>query len=552
MVKKERVLYISKDWEKVVKDILGLNLIIKRNTGSDSYTVLMPNKENMFMMYIGDLGFNGHSEQTTLFFHEFGHLILRSAKMTLTLTKNKPKSDFPFYSLATNILDDAIINFHLTDYFSGAREVFHRVWEQEFNELGVEQVVTKVENGIGGMHMMAVVILYGAYALKRGKHFSTTLFGDILKCSTDIFDFASQYSKLVSRMLSHKFNNIAYMENYESIIEEIVILLKKNTTQKDANPEVTTTIENQKGSGGSGGKLEGEKDIFCSQGRKTTAEEMQKFDEAIERGLSNGGGWLAGENVSYERLTNDIRYYSFPVLVKNLERILEKLIKGTDIPRRPSSVGLLNIPRYVEQKVSKSNFENLFYTKPRVGLHNSKWFFLVDLSGSTSSEAIENYTIENIEMDVMFSFLNVLPEDSIVGGAFFADRIKILSEGVSPRRFRGMTISGLNAISKFVGGGTIWDAEVYNSIFRKAKEGFQVVILTDGAIGINQEVENRFADFIIRSQRKPIVLFFGTERNRSVVTNLGLKKEFDYNEILNLTGYTPSLETYLRWVLGRK
>jgi len=226
---------------------------------------------------------------------------------------------------------------------------------------------------------------------------------------------------------------------------------------------------------------------------------------------------LEEAGVSEEDFLNEIsgnkneRVVNFP----ELEEELKSFFGG--VKRIQGDTGRFSAQYYLRSKHTPTM--KVFKKRERVNLQD-KWLFLVDVSGSTQKAFYNevNYLFEQ-EFLVVDAFMRYLPKNSVYELWEFSDDYWMVKKGSHTAVADAMWKEGSR------GGGTYWSSELYEDLLKKEKAGYQVVILTDGAIELK---ERELLTFLTKQTKRPVIILFSDyyHKRNSWVGGLKLDKDF--------------------------
>ncbi len=210
--------------------------------------------------------------------------------------------------------------------------------------------------------------------------------------------------------------------------------------------------------------------------------------------------------------------------MKDLKKALEEGKRASENVAFNSGVGSINTKAYIRGKLS-GQYKKIFNKKVLNGYQGSKWLFIVDVSGSTLTYGKERVmpTIDG-ELEVVQSFLNILPSSVYADVIVFSSYFYVIKN-----------VTRYNMIHKVTEnidfGGTNWGAKLVSTMQKYAQDNFQIVIMTDGDISIEEMAAQKFLSSYRAFRFKPIIFLFATGIGSNLIETLHLKKGEDYGMV---------------------
>ncbi len=562
-----------------------------------------------------------HKRQLFLFFHEVGHLSLNSFKMDkIFLDKFNPADSLARDDilLGVNAIDDIIINFAIPRTFIGLEQEVRAFIEDNAKILKIdeEEILKAAKGKILDPKSLAVLVVFSTLdrllglGLIRGEldKYVGEFFTAFNKLrSVAGFDFTALYEK------GHKFNTTIYMEAYENVLNtfiKIAVELRKNIPvikvqtegvgesgeeddesggqgsspkggKKESKPqkqgsssseaeESKEEKEEQKAKKGKSGKSkkegeEGEEPITGSSDSVITQEvEITLTDEEIKEMASE----IEKQKKQHSSTVAKPRKLTMTALVNNADKIfenksylpffkkaLEEAMRGLS-KKFNDEKGNLVVSKYVQ--ALKGGTPNIFKRATEQSVENSKWMFVIDVSGSTLSRTIPNYPDITVraEIEIAKTFINLLPTSSKFYMARFAEQYQILSEGFVNRNTAKMFLAQCLEYDRSIDGtDTIWGEDMVKEMYDKAKEKVQVVVFTDGLVEFeNEKAKNLAIRLFSEINYKPILFFFGKdfmEYASGISEKAHLRTDIDFNAIVDGQKANKNLLKYLTSIFRR-
>ncbi len=565
----ERVL--SRAWEDTLKQQLGLKVTIKTYDDDKIFTRVADDGESL-EMHIGFLEKYATSDlqmyQSSKFFHESGHLVLNSFSLIKQLMALHPELSKDVIMIAVNVIDDTIINLHWHKEFTYFASEYDWMMEDEMSvakgeiEKGMKSP-TK-ENFWELVFAITVEYIVRKELLDNCRHID--------------------FYKSMKAMVNDLFRSAEYMTSFGDRAEIFEKLYEVYKTLPDGNKkQIINQVYGQVGFSGNGnpddsesgskeeGNKEGDKKEGDSEGKEGDVKEGKgkkeikpvkgefEKDDMTDDGAVLVKIFEVEDSFKDEKLTEFMANHSSVGVLNHLnsyelaERGLDLLpwIKKFLGGGRRGTQALLGVTGrqvytkgYVRGMVS-NNYNGAFVTKRFVDYEGSRWMFLIDTSGSTQSTNEDGFiSVITAEISLVKAMLKYLP--STIDARIFAFSGKTVYLGkANASNFMKVIKKGLFF------GSTSWDDDTYKYVERYAKNGYQVVILSDGEISLSGNIAMRFASRFRSYRFQPIIFLFGTSLEGSeLVTKLKLVRGKDY-AVFSGTGFETKDVEYVKKILER-
>jgi len=515
----ERLLSLS--WEDTIKDVLGLDVYIHVVKERVANTMVENANSKYAVMTIGAGEDGNPSElfQSYLFFHELGHLMLNSPAHIEMVTKKFPiprNTGMEF----VNVVDDLMI-----DYFWG--QYFPRYFE--INKRILSDYVKRVFQEFTGRKKFRLTKKnFWSYVLSVGECHATSIkfkhivsvYDEIIENANSLFALASIPSDSTKFYSPNSNRTVAsFLEDnkdpemnkeYERVLQNLYdIWVKLPDGKSSAKKKIKVPTD---GDGGDGSNRGNNKRAGTGDGKKEDVE-LNENEQLIN--LSGLKEELDNHDLATflsQKTSKIVEPYMVSVFKLNkfgfsFAPSIRMAIEGE---RKGNGIGIsktlmvsgtkLDARRTISYVVSKRN-PAIFRHRVSVDYHGSKWLFVVDVSASTISSA-EETSVLSIEADTVSSFIKMLPTDVITELMTFSTYHTVLGKVKSGELFQKIRNS------RDLNGGTSWHDKFVSELDEYAKNGYQVVILTDGEISIDSTVGMKFFEFYKKYKFKPIILLY--------------------------------------------
>ncbi len=547
-------------WKDVIKSKYNFNIFLKMSDSARTYTSLISSlKDQFFSINIGlpvvskssiskvrDENLE-YQRQLFLFFHELGHLAANTFKMDVLLEeKLKPKDSLEkeIMYAGINAIDDAIINNIVEEYYTGILVEARRVIREQIYFLRNKIDFLLEQFNLGQLHYQDFTFLFTYLLQNRYPRFQMALTTPpleinnlIVKCFRGIVTL-NDYVDVREKRETWS----SHFSSYMSYIEEFIKLAQfgMRNLEKEESPKES--------SGSKKGKSPS--DGFCHAMEKT-AEEIEKIAKAVEEQLKEHEKSEDADFLPYE-VPNIISYFSENGLIPYFKNALEEARRGID--RKFGEVGALSVTKQIQSR--RSGDPNIFRRMHQKSTENSKWFFVVDTSGSVFNTTMEDSKLSKVELEIINMFMTVLPKTAKFRIARFA---KLYDEG--DKIYRSITASRLKLVKYGIhdvsidGVDTIWNLNMVKDMYEEAKKRVQVVILTDGEVIFgNEEAKDLAVKLFSNMNTKPILLFLGQSCKsfyRGIVSEAHLRDDIDFNIITSTSKANKNLVKYLKTIFWR-
>jgi hypothetical protein len=561
-------LRIGQTWTSIMKHVYGYDVAITRS----KYTRTSA-PDGTFHIEISppEFGINADLEEVYSFFHEVGHIRLNTFALD-KMAFQKYSYDKQVMAIAANIIDDVMINLSLKHGYIGFLK-----FSDELTEKAIENLKATVPQTEAMMALkMLPPLAYAVYASEAamadeasrpflkgstaGSYFYNI--GRIINTFTmksyrvgdkqNSYNIAARYFYMNG--ISHPFYLASYERDYFDLFE---FLVKEMLNYMPQNAQGKSNGENGKEQDGAGEKQKkGMKQPSMCDNATLKEEDIDKIVKVIEKqndkSSEGGKGVQKNDNTSVNILIEE-SVANMNELIPYFRESLKDVIRGKD--RVYSDTGsAINISRYVKSRMSGET--RIFRRNVNYSLHNTKWNFVIDVSGSVYSpfKIAELQTVFDYEMAVVRDILSLLPDDCQTKGQIFAGGYSDIIPFMSPKNMINNLIKVRLNIHKVNLGNTEWNKALLMDILNGEREGVQTVILTDGDIGVFDETKPLAIKMVKDSALKPVLLFFGGGSGKvddfMIVQKLGLRPDIDYNAIFP-NKVNPNLVKYLKSVFRR-
>jgi len=515
----ERLLSLS--WEDTIKDVLGLDVYIHVVKERIANTMVENANSKYAVMTIGAGEDGNPSElfQSYLFFHELGHLMLNSPAHIEMVAKKFPIPRNTAMEFV-NVVDDLMI-----DYFWG--QYFPRYFE--INKRVLSDYLKRIFQGFTGRKRFKLTKKnFWVYFLSAGAcHVTSTKFKHIVSVYDEIIENANSLFALATipsedtKFYSPNSNRTvaSFLEDnkdpemnkeYERVLQNLYDIWVKLPDGKSSVKKKSKASAD--GEGGDGSNRSNNRRAGTGDGKKEDVE-LKENEQLIN--LSGLKEELDNHDLATflsQKTSKIVEPYMVSVLKLNrfgfsfapsIRMAIEGERKGNGIGMSKTlmvSGTKLDARRTISYVVSKRN-PAIFRHRVSVDYHGSKWLFVVDVSSSTINSA-EETSVLSIEVDTVSSFIKMLPTDVITELMTFSTYHTVLGKVKSGELFQKIRNS------RDLNGGTAWHDRFVSELDEYAKNGYQVVILTDGEISIDSTVGMKFFEFYKKYKFKPIILLY--------------------------------------------
>jgi len=456
-------------------------------------------------------------------FHEIGHYVFHTYSFTAdvlrgTWVHNEGYTSRELTELV-NVIDDVRIDYHnCKKYYGYLQSEKQKV--EEFSEKMRNHVK---ELTLGRRRKMATV--YNVHNLATGKPFKDYGLVD----GKDL----EQIKKYMKRMVKIP------ADNYEGSIQKRLRLLFNAVLDFYSDK----TVENEEQEMNGGGQAVGEQDII-EDGKRFDPEEatfLGKNHVSKENDIRSNMR-LEEAGVSLEDVDREIgngetkkERVDFPVL----ERELKKFFGSYKRVRADN--GKFNVNYYLHSLYTPTT--RVFRMNKLVDLQN-KWLFLIDSSGSTEERTVNRnvkYPLRIYEQEflVVDAMIRYLPKNSVFEIWEFSSHFMKIASG------SGNKVSSIMWEKGIINGGTVWTTELYQMLLDKERAGYQIVILTDGVVDLDEDELRVFMD---KQVKKPIIFLFMDHVLDNWASEMRLGKDYGI-----ITGYYEEIKVseHMREVLRR-
>ena len=582
---------IGNGWTEIIKDGLGYDILLAPDPAMSYTTTVKIGTKNKFSIHLSianEFELPVRLSQFSELMHEMGHVTLNTFSRIKPLSdKYKGVVDPKFIKVAINIIDDVKIDSYdaamfggiynayevmlaklIKSFFPGAYNASEKLFKTVKGKLNIDlmaslAVTALVDYAIpryyyyDGIRAIEVHIARKSSVLKGVAESKFANLRSTLEQYIDLYDIVEVTNNDIDKV----------MTAYERVVVGLASFLKdysngKNGKQEsqegksgenssennsdssssEGNGKSSDKSEDSKGDGSSGKEAKSEQGgeggkeskiaynggIICDIGdeseidsKEETTEEQNKDIEGQPGGFHTGGG-RGGEMTSLL-----VSMEEMP-LKKELRKALEVARMGVKISKHKSSGENFVTRKYIS--VIANGTGQPFKARERESIHGTKWYFLLDVSGSTfsrwESRRVENSigesTVLAMEMKIMHELTKMLPDDAVVESATFTDGYVPTRKGgkrkFTPRRHTPAFIN--TALSRNLGGGTEWDEDVVKHLWEHITQGYECVILTDGEIGYPQKMRPLIQKMFSNIRNKPLLFF--------VYSNYGWSAGSDY------------------------
>ena len=522
----ERLLSLS--WEDTIKDVLGLDVYIHVVKEKVAHTVMENANSKYAVMTIGDGEDGNPSElfQSYLFFHELGHLMLNSPAHIEMVAKKFPISRNTAMEFI-NVVDDLMIDYFWSQYFPRYFEITKRV--------SSDYVKRVFQEFTGQKKFRLTKKNFWSYVLSAGVCHATSIkfkhivsvYNEIIGNANSLFSLASVSSDSTKFYSPNSSRTVAsFLEDnkdpemnkeYERVLQNLYDIWVKLPDEKSSAKK---KIKVPAGGDGEGDGNRDNSRLAGTGDSKKENVELKENEQLIN--LSGLKEELDNHDLATflsQKTSKIVEPYMVSVLKLNkfgfsfapsIRMALEGERKGNGIGISKTllvSGTKLDVRRTISYVVSKRN-PAIFRHRVSVDYHGSKWLFVVDVSSSTINSTDET-SVLSIEIDTVSSFMKMLPTDVITELMTFSTYHTVLGEVKSGELFQKIRNS------RDLRGGTAWYDKFVSELDEYAKNGYQVVILTDGQISIDSTVGMKFFEFYKKYKFKPIILLYRYSVNES-------------------------------------
>jgi hypothetical protein len=527
----ERLLSLS--WEDTIKDVLGLDVYIRVVKEKVAHTMVENANSKYVVMTIG-AGENGNPSelfQSYLFFHELGHLMLNSPAHIEMVTKKFPIPRNTAMEFI-NVVDDLMIDYFWSQYFPRYFEITKRILSdyvkrvfQEFT--GRKKFKLTKKNfwlyvlSAGACHATSIKFKHIVSVYNEIIGNANSLFALASVSSGDTKFYSSNSSRTVASFLEDN-KDPEMNKEYERVLQNLYDIWVKLPDEKSPAKKKIKVPADGDGEGGSNsgnsGNSGNSRRAGTGDGKKENVE-LKENEQLIN--LSGLKEELDNHDLATflsQKTSKIVEPYMVSVLKLNkfgfsfapsIRMALEGERKGNGIGMSKIllvSGTKLDAKRTISYVVSKRN-PAIFRHRVSVDYHGSKWLFVVDVSSSTINSAVET-SVLSIEIDTVSSFIKMLPTDVITELMTFSTYHTVLGKVKSGELFQKIRNS------RDLNGGTAWYDKFVSELDEYAKNGYQVVILTDGEISIDSTVGMKFFEFYKKYKFKPIILLYSARESK--------------------------------------
>lgn len=312
-----------------------------------------------------------------------------------------------------------------------------------------------------------------------------------------------------------------------------------------------TEDQSEEGEGGEGGEGDGESEgdgegesdeeftlTLEIREHTTDAETIEELAKVNHAAIGHGG---------MEEVIRKYNVVGETTLIPIFKRAFMNAKRGYDLAYADAGVRV-SVSRAVQNRAGAN--VKVFKNPSIQSLENSKWFFLIDTSGSVYGQVGE-YKVLEYELDVLKTIANILPQTV---------KYEVYSFESGERKV--CEVTGRSVISKTYekikgGGGTYWSYDLIQLLLRKEKEGYQIVVLTDGAIDIYDK--DTLDRLLLHTHLRPLIFIFSTAANFESNTNgsgnmfsqWGYKTDSNYAVInLNTMQTTRGFVEYIKKIVS--
>ncbi len=543
-------LLISEEWAADFSNAFGKNITVREgkeikypaqtHIAADRCDIYIKNQEK-------DSYLEEEFVETVLLFHETGHIAMRLPKPEKLGGKK--------FAFGINIIEDAIIDTEFSKELPG--------YYVARSDMDKEVTVANKSYSLPKDADKAFIMRYKSSVRTANilHNYLLTYFGEKsdyydmskkeIEISNAIIKKIKYYSKHTPKSndeieayyrfatMVESFASLRYMDMSE---EEFSNLFPDGFSDDEEGTAEVSTDENGdskvtiklNGDTKKGIKPQNKNVIICTNGVYTNESDPDEEDGCVTKSSVSTGSGIGLEKV-IEIIKRD---YSKRLAFENLTVAFKNILREMKIAaeKRFTTSGNIHIRRYLSAR--NTNDQHVFNAKKIVTLDHSKWLFVIDISGSTSS-IVDKYGLSVLEVEkrMIATFSDALEKKCEYDVLVFSGDFQRVYKG-SDRMKMYDTLADIQS-----DGGTSWSDRLYTYLYNKVKEDYHVVIFSDG--GISVDVPEKFHSFITKGKYKPFIFLVGGYYG---INGINLVKNEDYVDVG--TSMDSTIISYLKRVVS--